>query len=194
MPRPKRSSTNLVASLAAATGLSENNVAAVLTGLTATIKASLSPHGAGVFIIPGLVRIERRTVPACPSWPASIKVTLAPELLPGPDDKCARGLHTYFRSLATNDAGHSVCGACGKDAIDWKRLHKRDIGDVEYTIAQLKTDRWQHGWWSREIDAKAMQHVIRKGLTGIEEAVRKRVFQSVGRGVSDEKWKGATLQ
>jgi hypothetical protein len=181
MSRAKRSSTSLVASLAAATGLSEGTVDAVLTGLTATIRATLSPPGAGVFIIPGVARIERKTVPACPTWPPSIKVTVDRELLPGPDDRCIRGLHTYFRSPAINDRGHPICGSCGHDDIDWKRLHKRDIGDVEYTVAQLRTDRWQNGWWSGEIDAKAMQHAIRRGWTGIEEAIRRRVFQSVGR-------------
>jgi hypothetical protein len=131
--------------------------------------------------VPGVARIEKRTHPDCPTWPPSVKVAVLPELLPGADDHCGRGLHTYYMSPAVNDRGNPVCGQCGEDAIDWKRLHRRRIKDLEYAIAQLKTDRWQHKWWLVEIDSKAVQHAIRKGPRGIEEAVRRRVWQSVGR-------------
>jgi len=36
-------------------------------------------------------------------------------------------------------------------------------------------------WWSRDIDPKAEEHASRKGPAGIEDAVRRRVFESVGR-------------
>ena len=173
--------TGVIANIAGATDMPEKQVAAVLEALTAEIRKSLGNKGAGVITIPGLVRIEKKTVPCCPTWPASIKLTVVPELLPGPNYDCARGRHTYFRSPAANDRGNPVCGLCGKDTIDWDRLHERDITDVEYTIAQLKTDRWQNEWWSKDIDAKAVQHAHRKGPTGLKDAVRRRVFQSVGR-------------
>ena len=69
----------------------------------------------------------------------------------------------------------------GARDLDWARLHKRDIADIEYSVAQLKTDRFRHKWWLKEPAPAVVRHARRKGPQGIKEAVRSRVFQSVGR-------------
>lgn len=107
--------------------------------------------------------------------------TYLAELLPGPDDRCERGLHTYHKSPAANDRGNPVCKLCGDDCIDWDRLHRRDTRDVEFTIAQLQTDRFRSSWWMKDVDPTAVRRAIRLGPDGIVDAVRRRVFQSVGR-------------
>ena len=169
----------LVGRITAVSRVPEQQVAAVLDALAVQIKHSLGTTG--TITILGLVKIEKKIVPTCPTWPPYLKVTVLPQLLPGFDDNCRRGLHTYHESPATNDRGQPVCGACGNDKIDWDRLHKRSIADVTYTIAQLRTDRFRRKWWSKNLDAAAVRHALRKGPAGIEAAVRKRVLDSVGR-------------
>ena len=56
--------TELMANIAAAADLSKKEVAAVLEALAVEIKKSLSNKGAGVIAIPGLVKIEKKQVPA----------------------------------------------------------------------------------------------------------------------------------
>jgi len=56
--------TELFANIAAATELTKNQVAAVLEALSAEIQKSLSNKGAGAIAIPGLLKIERKQVPA----------------------------------------------------------------------------------------------------------------------------------
>ena len=56
--------TELMANIAAATDVPKKQVAAVLDALAAEIKKSLSNEGAGVITIPGLVKIEKKKVPA----------------------------------------------------------------------------------------------------------------------------------
>lgn len=171
--------TELLANIAASTGLSNEQVAAVLEALHAEIKAALSNGRSVARTILGLVKRGKKAS-ACPDCPASIKVTVVPELLPGPDQDCARGLHTYHKSPASNELGHPVCGLCGTDELDWERLHKRDMADVDYVVAQLRTDRFRDKRWCKDLDEKAVRHASRKGSNGIEEAVRKRVETSVG--------------
>jgi hypothetical protein len=170
-PSPARTKADPLAHVAAAAGVPKKQVSAVLEGLAAHIKQSLSTTG--MITILGLVKIERKTIPDCPTWPPYVKVTVMPELLPGPDDYCIQGLHTYHESPATNDRRQPICGACGKDDIDWDRLHVRDIADVDYAVAQLKTDRFRHKWWSKDLDPAAIKHALRKGRAGIDEAIRK---------------------
>ncbi len=56
--------TQLTANIAAATELSKNEVTAVLAALATEIQKSLSNKGAGAITIPGLVKIEKKKVPA----------------------------------------------------------------------------------------------------------------------------------
>jgi nucleoid DNA-binding protein len=56
--------TEILANIAAATDLPKKQVAAVLEALATEIKQSLGGKGAGVFTIPGLVKIEKKRVPA----------------------------------------------------------------------------------------------------------------------------------
>ena len=68
-PAPKKplTKTELLANIAAATEVPKKQVAAVLDALAAEIKKSLSNKGAGTITIPGLVKIEKKQVPARPA-------------------------------------------------------------------------------------------------------------------------------
>ena len=59
--------SEILNNIASATDLSRKDVSAVLDALAAEIKKAVSGRGPGVFAIPGLVKIERKQVPARPA-------------------------------------------------------------------------------------------------------------------------------
>jgi nucleoid DNA-binding protein len=59
--------TEILQSVANATDLTKKQVAAVLDALTEEIRKSLSSRGAGAFTVPGLLKIEKKKVPARPA-------------------------------------------------------------------------------------------------------------------------------
>jgi nucleoid DNA-binding protein len=59
--------TQILANIAESTGLSKKDVGAVIESLGEEIRKSLSNKGAGAFTIPGLVKIEKKKVPARPA-------------------------------------------------------------------------------------------------------------------------------
>lgn len=61
------SKTEILNSIAEASGLNKKQVGAVLDALSAEIKKSMSGRGAGVFTIPGLVKVTKVKVPAKPA-------------------------------------------------------------------------------------------------------------------------------
>ena len=61
------SKSEITNNIAEATGLTKKQVAGVLEALSGEIKKSLSNRGPGVFAIPGLVKIEKKKVPARPA-------------------------------------------------------------------------------------------------------------------------------
>ena len=63
-PTKPLTKTELLANIATATELSKNQVAAVLDALGAEIEKSLGSKGAGAITVPGLLKIEKKKVPA----------------------------------------------------------------------------------------------------------------------------------
>jgi nucleoid DNA-binding protein len=66
-PKKPLTKTELLSNIANATDLSKKQVSAVLEALSAEIAKSLSGKGAGALTIPGLVKIEKKKVPARPA-------------------------------------------------------------------------------------------------------------------------------
>jgi nucleoid DNA-binding protein len=56
--------TELLANIAAATDVPKKQVVAVLEALAGEIRKSLGAKGAGVIALPGLVKIEKKRIPA----------------------------------------------------------------------------------------------------------------------------------
>jgi nucleoid DNA-binding protein len=63
-PKKPLTKTELLAGIATATELSKQQVAVVLEALGIEIQKSLSSKGAGAITIPGLIKIEKKKVPA----------------------------------------------------------------------------------------------------------------------------------
>lgn len=59
--------TEILNNIAEKTELSKKDVAAVFEALAEEIKKNLSNRGPGVFAIPGLIKIEKKKVPARPA-------------------------------------------------------------------------------------------------------------------------------
>ncbi len=59
--------TEILQNVANATDLTKKQVSAVLEALTEEVRKSLSNRGAGVFTLPGLLKIEKKKVPARPA-------------------------------------------------------------------------------------------------------------------------------
>ena len=61
------SKSQLVANIAEAAGVAKKDVVAVLDALSEEIRKSLGNRGPGVCVLPGLVKIEKKRVPARPA-------------------------------------------------------------------------------------------------------------------------------
>jgi nucleoid DNA-binding protein len=63
-PKKPLTKTELLANIAAATDVPKKQVVAVLEALASEIQKSLSNKGAGAITIPGLLKIEKKKIPA----------------------------------------------------------------------------------------------------------------------------------
>jgi nucleoid DNA-binding protein len=61
------SKSEVYQSIADATGVAKKQVAAVMDAMVEEMKKALSNRGPGVFVIPGMVKIEKKKIPARPA-------------------------------------------------------------------------------------------------------------------------------
>jgi len=103
---------------------------------------------------------------------------------------CENGLHCFRQTQKTAEANlgelgvkslGGACRSCGANLVDWSRVYKRDIRDVDYTFPALKYELIRHHFWHVEIDIKAVNHARRKGIVELRIAAENRIRGSVGK-------------
>lgn len=94
---------------------------------------------------------------------------------------CDNGLHCFKQNRKKKVASPvGQCRSCGTDLVDWSRVQKCDLSDVNYTFYALKHELIRHHFWHVEIDQKAINHARRKGKSGMRVAAQNRIHKSVG--------------
>jgi hypothetical protein len=82
-----------------------------------------------------------------------------------------------------------VCKACGANLVDWDRVHKQSIRDVEYTFNALKTECIRHHFWHRPLDESTKAYAYKRGKIELRLCVRRRIHSSIGRAAAAELWR-----
>lgn len=94
---------------------------------------------------------------------------------------CDQDLHSFLRVRPRGQSyRNEQCRVCGVDLIDWHRLDRQDLSDVEYTVACLELELIRHMYWHEPFDEKAINHAKRKGIEGLRIAAQQRITKSVG--------------
>lgn len=92
---------------------------------------------------------------------------------------CESDLHCFQQQKKTAQL-HGPCRACGADLVNWSRVHSRDLADARHTFDSLRLERIRHHYWHVGIDQRAVNHARRKGVKGLELAMRRRLRSSIG--------------
>ena len=94
---------------------------------------------------------------------------------------CEQDLHSFLRKYPRGQSyRNGKCRDCGVDLIDWHRLDRHDLSDVEHTIGCLELELIRHTYWHETFDQTAINHAKRKGCEGLRIAAERRLNQSVG--------------
>lgn len=94
---------------------------------------------------------------------------------------CENDLHSFLRMRPGGQSyRNGECRDCGIELIDWHRLDRHELSDVEHTVASLERELIRHVYWHKPIDQRALNHSKRKGLSGMRQAATNRLRNSVG--------------
>lgn len=97
--------------------------------------------------------------------------------------KCSEGFHCYSqkKSSIRKFGKERVCKQCGTDLIDWERIHKGDLDDVEFTFESLRTEIIRHVFWHTRIEEEALANAFKKGYIGTKETALKLLRTRIGK-------------
>ena len=77
--------------------------------------------------------------------PKAQRLSLEPLKVTCTSSDCDNELHCFratTKMKAANEVG--ACRACGAKLVDWNRVHKKDVADVQYTLEALKYEMIRH--------------------------------------------------
>lgn len=93
---------------------------------------------------------------------------------------CDNGLHCFRQTVKMRQAGiRGVCRECWASLVNWRRIERRDLSDVDYTFAALQHELIRHHFWHKALDERAVNHARRRGRIGMREAAMHRIRKSV---------------
>ena len=93
---------------------------------------------------------------------------------------CERDLHSFLRKYPRGKSyRNGQCRQCGVDLIDWSRLDRHDLSDVEYTVSSLELELIRHVYWRIPFDQTAINHASKLGRKGLLAAAEPRLLKSV---------------
>lgn len=93
---------------------------------------------------------------------------------------CDNELHCFRKSRKMKAEEHGRCRYCLADLVDWAKVHRRKLSNVDATFEELRKEYIRHHFWHVPIDAAAEYHARKKGRLALLADVKKRVERSVG--------------
>lgn len=103
---------------------------------------------------------------------------------------CEKNLHCFLRKRVKSAIKPGSCIYCGVELVDWDRIKKRDLSDVDFTFTSLKYEWVRHYFWHISFDERALNHARRKGKLKLKEAAEHRIMVSVGKDRNSNTWDG----
>jgi hypothetical protein len=108
-------------------------------------------------------------------------VTLTPLKITCTSTRCHDNLHCFRLNQRLKRTGpEGRCRQCNVELIDWSRIKRRNIADVDHTIAALQLELIRHHFWHLGLSEYAANYAVRKGKIALRDAVNHQLEKAIG--------------
>lgn len=108
-------------------------------------------------------------------------VELAPLKITCTSTRCDDNLHCFRLNQRLKRTGpEGRCRQCNVELIDWSRVKRRNIADVDHTITMLQLELIRHHFWHLALSEYAANYAVRKGKVALREAVGHQLEKAIG--------------
>jgi hypothetical protein len=91
------------------------------------------------------------------------------------DSRCESNLHCFSPNRRKKDwqtTYNGQCQACGKQLVDWKKVKRRNLSDVEGTFRELAREWIRHVFFHAPFDEKSKAQAHELGFNQLKSMVR----------------------
>src|SRR5260370_15485622 len=94
---------------------------------------------------------------------------------------CTNNLHCFLvtRKLVA-EGKKGCCRYCGTDLVNWERVHRRSITDVQFTFEAFRLEMIRHYFWHTPMTTRAINHARRKGKIALRPFATGQLSKLVG--------------
>ena len=71
------------------------------------------------------------------------------------------------------------CRTCGVQLVDWTRVHRGKLEDVNYTFECMRYEMIRHYFWHIPLQPYAVNYARRKGRIELRQSARKQIARAV---------------
>ena len=105
--------------------------------------------------------------------------------------KCDSDLHCFNMSKkAIKKFGkEGVCRDCGENDIDWNRMHRNDIKDIDYIVQSLEKELIRYAYWNSQIDQDAIESAKSRGYGILKKKTRDIIAKKMGHPKDPYDWR-----
>ena len=108
-------------------------------------------------------------------------VELPPLKITCTSTRCDDNLHCFRLNQRLKRTGpDGRCRQCNVELIDWSRVQRRNILDVDHTVAALQLELIRHHFWHLRLSDFAANYALRKGKVALREAVEHQLSKAIG--------------
>src|SRR5207248_1365405 len=94
---------------------------------------------------------------------------------------CSSNLHCFLATKKLIRQGlKGRCRSCGKELVDWARVHRKDLTDTKYTFSALHYELIRHHFWHIPVSQYAVNYARRKGKNALKAAAEKQIEKAIG--------------
>ena len=93
---------------------------------------------------------------------------------------CDNELHCFQLTKKMLEAGpEGRCRSCGKQLVNWDRVHRGEIEDAQYTFEAMRYELIRHRFWHIPFSEYASNYAHRKGKSALWLAARNTIIKAV---------------
>jgi hypothetical protein len=106
---------------------------------------------------------------------------------------CEHELHSFNsnKTLQAKGIEKGCCVNCRSTLVDWPRVHKMDVKDIDYAISALHLEMIRNIFWSvKEPTEQMLERIGKLSHEELEDAIRKRLIQTLSKPKSENIYDG----
>ncbi len=107
---------------------------------------------------------------------------------------CNKDLHCYQPKGHGSGGNFGSCRTCGKELVEWDRVHRRDPQDINYLVATMATEWIRHHYWCEPYDKEALVRARVLGRRELQEWMVRRLATTIGGPADDFDWQGTPYE